>query len=239
MQGMNIFKANPVIIEKLKTSGHLIKFSEFVHSYPHCWRSKTPLIFRTTAQWFLGIDLEKSEIRKNTLKAMDEVQFFPGWGKARFQAMMENRPDWCLSRQRIWGVPIPMLHNLKHNKVLHEEVGILTIKTLEVPFVPKDERISIEELGPQFVRIVANYGFMEFPKMKHILDACRHKGLHFSASETTFVLGRETILPKGHLKMAIWKEKLFAIMSKNATSATDFFKIPTNRVVELGPQLVL
>lgn len=136
-----------------------------------------------------------------------------------------------------WGVPVPLLHNLKHNKVMHSTIGVLTIKTLEVPFVGKKDRVKIETLAPQFHRIVAQYGFTEIPKIKHILDACREQGLPFSVHETTFVLGRETILPRGGSSLSIWREKIFAIMARNAERPTAFFKIPPNQVIEVGIQV--
>lgn len=142
-----------------------------------------------------------------------------------------------------WGVPVPLLHNLKHNKVLHQRVAILTIQTREVPFVSKKDRISIQEVIPNMYRILAYYGFMETPKMKHILEACRQQDINFNVNDTTFVLGRETIIADkspqrpGDPGMAHWRERLFAVMSKNAQRPTAFFKIPPNQVIEVGIQV--
>lgn len=117
-EGQNIFKVNPLIVERLKESGHLLGFKEIEHSYPHCWRSKTPLIFRATPQWFIGLDIEGNELRKVAMREVDKIQFFPKWGETRFRGMMEGRPDWCLSRQRIWGVPIPVFYCIKTGQPL-------------------------------------------------------------------------------------------------------------------------
>lgn len=142
-----------------------------------------------------------------------------------------------------WGVPAPLLHNLKHNKVLHQRIGILTIQTKEIPSVPQDERISIQEIMPNFFRIIVMYGFMETPKMSHILEACRKMDIHFDVQETTFVLGRETIIPRkaadknDDVRMAHWREKIFAVMTKNAQRPTAFFKIPVDQVIEVGIQV--
>lgn len=142
-----------------------------------------------------------------------------------------------------WGVPVPLLHNLKHNKVLHQRVAILTIQTREVPFVSKKERISIQEIMPNMYRILAYYGFMEIPKMKHILEACRQRGINLNVNEATFVLGRETIIADkgaaraGEPAMPHWRERLFAFMSKNAQRPTAFFRIPPNQVIEVGIQV--
>jgi KUP system potassium uptake protein len=135
------------------------------------------------------------------------------------------------------GTPIALLHNLKHNRVLHERTVVLTIATDEVPHVEPDRRIQVEFLQDGFYRVIGHYGFMEEPSVSEVLQACEAKGLKFKPAEVTFFLSRETIIPTKHPGMAIWRERLFAIMSRNAQHATAFFRLPANRVVELGMQV--
>lgn len=104
LQGETVFKANKMIVEKLKEKGALLHEEKIVHSYPHCWRCKNPVIFRATSQWFISID--KNDLRKRALQGIDTVKWIPSWGRDRIYGMVENRPDWCISRQRSWGVPI-------------------------------------------------------------------------------------------------------------------------------------
>jgi KUP system potassium uptake protein len=136
-------------------------------------------------------------------------------------------------------VPHALLHNLKHNKVLHERVVFLTVVTRDVPFVPDQEREHIKSLGCDFYRILADYGFKEDPDVPELLEDLGRKGFAFDMMETSFFVSRETLIPTVQPGMAMWRERLFVSMSKNAIKASEFFQIPTNRVVELGTQVEL
>jgi KUP system potassium uptake protein len=151
------------------------------------------------------------------------------------------------------GVPVVLLHHLKHNKVLHEQVVLMSISTAEVPEIPAEERLTLEKLSHGFYRVAAHYGFMESPDVPEILYRLRQAGLKARQNETTFYLGHERLLvldkkrapqtgtrraPEGMEEdMARWRKKLFVFLQRNARSATEFFGIPPNRVVELGAQV--
>ena len=137
------------------------------------------------------------------------------------------------------GVPNTLLHNLRHNKVVHEQVVLLTVLTEDIPRVVDANRVQVQGMGHNFYRIIAHYGFMEDPSIPAILDLSAQQGLQFNLMDTTFFLGRETLIPTPRPGMALWRETLFVSMSRNAARAMDFFRIPHTRVVELGTQVEL
>jgi KUP system potassium uptake protein len=137
------------------------------------------------------------------------------------------------------GTPPALLHNLKHNRVLHERVVFLTIRTEEVPYVAEAERASVEEIGHGLWQVVLRYGFLEDADIPEALRTLGHPELPFRPMETTYFLGRETLIATRRRGMALWRERLFAVMSRNARPATAFFRLPPNRVVELGAQVEL
>jgi KUP system potassium uptake protein len=139
-------------------------------------------------------------------------------------------------------VPAVLLHHLKHNKMLHERVVLVSVLSEEIPVVPEAERVSVRELGAGFHQVVARYGFMETPDVPAMLDSLPAREgvgpkLQFRPMETTYYLGRETLLPTGRAPMALWRKWLFIFMSRNAQTASAFFRLPPNRVVEMGAQI--
>jgi KUP system potassium uptake protein len=134
-------------------------------------------------------------------------------------------------------VPHALLHNLKHNKVLHERVIFLTISTQEIPFVPQGDRIQVEDLAPGLFIIKGSFGFQESPDVPRLLKQCEPFGLEFDMMDTTFFLSREHLIPSKDPGMPAILDKIFALMTRNAMTATSFFNIPPNRVVEMGTQI--
>jgi KUP system potassium uptake protein len=191
------------------------------------------LLFTLMATWKRGRYLLAANFRMRSLPLelfMRDIEAHPPTRVRGSAVFMTANPE---------GVPPVMLHHLKHNKVLHEQVVLLSIATEEYPSVPPEERVRVESLGSGVFRVQAHYGFTETPNIQEILTACATQGLTFKMGDTTFYLGRETILATRRPGMMRWRKRLFTVMSRNAQSASSFFQLPPNRVVELGAQIEL
>ncbi len=182
LAGMSIWDANKVVIETLAASGNLMASTRINHSYPHCWRHKTPVIFRATHQWFIGMyeqDAVGISLREYANKAVDATEFFPAWGRARLEAMIKNRPDWCVSRQRNWGVPMPLF--------VHKETGEPHPKTLELleKVCKEVEKQGIEAWfsldGAAFLQANTGAGFEAYKKVTDTLDVWFDSGATHAA----------------------------------------------------------
>jgi KUP system potassium uptake protein len=135
--------------------------------------------------------------------------------------------------------PAALMHNLKHNQVLHEQIIILTVKTMQVPRAPENERIKVEDFREGVKRVTLTFGFMETPNVVKALTGARKAGLKFDIMKTSFFLSRRTVMPSAKSGMPLWQDHLFIFLARNATNATDFFHIPSGRAVELGNQVTV
>ncbi len=184
--------------------------------------------FTTLTTWRRGRQLLFQEMGNLT---MPLVQFIRSIEKAALKRV-SSTAVYLTSRPE--GAPSGLLHNIKHNEVLHARNILVTVQTAEVPYVEDADRIEVADLGNTFYRVFVRYGFMEQPNLPQALEGCSQKGLEIDLDKTSFFVSREVVVPKMTPPMMLWRELYFIWMLRNAQSATDFFQIPANRVVELG-----
>ncbi len=173
-QGMQVFEANPRIVDDLRANGSLLHDSSISHSYPHCWRCKKPVIYRATAQWFIAMDV--ADLRAKALEAIQAVVWLPGWGQERIASMIANRPDWCISRQRDWGVPLPAFFCKQCEEPLLDPAAI---ENVEKSFAAAGSNSWYEKEAADFVpsgTACSKCGGREFEKGRDILDVWFESG---------------------------------------------------------------
>ncbi len=189
------------------------------------------VMFTIMSTWYRGRQIVRRVTNESAMPLklfVDSISMSPPHKVSGTGIFMTTNPD---------GVPNAMLHNLKHNKVLHERVVILSIVNEDIPYVPKEDYVWIEDLKHGFWKITGHYGFKEQPDIPKMLTDCRLQSMSFDIMETTFFINRETLIATPGGGMALWRERLFVWMSHLAAKASDYFRIPTNRVVELGTQV--
>lgn len=189
------------------------------------------IFFTLMSTWKKGRVLLGQRMRSGTLPLtdfLDDVENSQPYRVKGTAIFLSSNPD---------GTPMALVHNLKHNQVLHEQVVILTILTADAPHVPAQERVEVAERKLGFFRVIGRFGFMEEPDVPLVLELARQKGLVFNPSRSTFFLSRETVIASPRPGMIRWRERLFSYMARNSQSATAFFRLPPNRVVELGMQV--
>jgi KUP system potassium uptake protein len=189
------------------------------------------LLFTLMTTWKTGRRLVAERLMARALPLDDFIALVEKMGPVRVPGtavFMTAQPT---------GTPPALAHNMQYNKVLHQTVAVLTVSTAQKPHVPDDERVSVEPLGHDLFNIRVQYGFMEDPDVPAALLQARERGFTMNADDLTYFLGRETIIVTHRKGMAIWREKLFVLMARNAVRATAFFRLPPERVVELGVQV--
>ena len=183
--------------------------------------------------WTRGAKILAEKTRRDSVPLADLLQILaarPPHRIAGTAIFLTGDPDMT---------PVALMHNLKHNKVLHQKNVILTVRTAGKPRVAEDARIEIEKVDGDFQKVIVSYGFMESPNLPKALGRCRRLGLKYDIMATSFFLGRRSIVPSAQSGMPLWQDHLFIFLMKNAANPTDFFKIPHGRVVELGAQITV